>query len=78
MLSIDWVRNTQYLDQMQLHQEIMSLIWAHGDPEKIAFLEEAERERMGVENFIAHQYGPQWPVHKTYSTATDDTPTGFA
>lgn len=68
-----------YLDQEQLHQTIMAMIWAKADPEKIQFLEEAERARMGVKNFVAHQYGVEWKqaqIHKTYSEAMTDIPTG--
>ena len=78
MLSKAWMQHIELLDRQQLHEEMMALIWLKEDPEKIEWLRFAERERMGVENFIAHQFGPRWPVRKTYSAIVDNTPPGVA
>jgi len=77
MISREWVWEIDYLDSQQLHQTIMAYIWMKRDPEKIQFLQEAERTRMTTQDFIQHQYGPRWPIHKNYSQVTDDTPTGM-
>ena len=68
-----------YRNRQELHQAIMALTFLKADPQKIESLIWMERERMGVDSFIEHQYGHQWDsahVRKTYSTATNDIPTG--